>query len=105
MKAFVLITTVAIIATTGCSRKQHLSEFHGKSFEAAFVSQRATAATAVTEGPVTGLDSQEAAIIADSYRNSLARKSEKVAEEPILLVAPPSRERGAAALRPSVPKE
>lgn len=105
MRTVALAALVASLAIVGCSRKQHLSKFHGQSYDAVFAAQRAPARAGPPQGPVEGLDSQEAAIISDSYRNSLARKTEKVDEQPLLLVAPPSRDRAAPALAPSVPKE
>jgi hypothetical protein len=53
---------------------------------------------------VDGLDSQEAAIISETYRTSLAPKDAKPKDEPILIVAPPSRD-APAKLMPSVPQE
>lgn len=94
----------ATIAAAGCGwRQQHLDPSFGKSYDAAFAAQHARAA-----GPpvaaVTGLDSQEAKIISESYRAHLAPKGQKVQEEPLIFIAPPSRERPQA-LAPSVPKE
>jgi hypothetical protein len=98
------IAGVAVALTAGCGwRKQHLRAEYGQSYDAAFNAQRVR-----RERPpatvVAGLDSQEAAIISDSYRTSLAPKGQNVEEQPVLIVAPPSRERPPA-LAPSVPKE
>jgi hypothetical protein len=56
--------------------------------------------------PVSGLDSQEAAVISGAYLRSLAPKNAQVNEEPMLLVAPPAQGGGygSTKLAPSVPK-
>jgi hypothetical protein len=96
------VAVLAVLAIAGCAgRKQHLIPDFGKSFDAAFAAQRAGTGPAEA---VTGLDSQEAAIISDGYRASLAPKGQKAEEQPLLLIAPPSRERPQP-LAPSVPKE
>jgi hypothetical protein len=100
----VLWIAVLVSSAAGCGwRKQHLGRDFARSNDAVFAAQRvrkeAPPATAVA-----GLDSQEAAIISDHYRASLAPKGQKVGEEPVILVAPPSRERPQP-LAPSVPKE
>jgi hypothetical protein len=98
------IAGVAVALTAGCGwRKQHLRADHGQSYDAAFSAQRARSER-TPAAVVSGLDSQEAAIISDSYRASLAPRDRKVEEPPVVLVAPPSRERPPV-LAPSVPKE
>ena len=87
----------------GCARA-HLQRSFGQSTEAALM-QQAPARTGA-KGAVSGLDSEEAEIIADAYRRSLAPKEVKVTEEPVIYVAPPSAYSARApALAPSVPKE
>jgi hypothetical protein len=67
---------------------------------------RAQAAPAAKRtNSVEGLDSQEASIIAESYRRSLAPKDQKVQDEPVIIVAPPDRGTPRQALAPSVPRE
>ena len=91
-----------LFALTSCGwRRDHLTQAYGESFRASFAAQHQTKEAA---SAVTGLDSQEAAIISDAYRASLIPKGVKSAEEPLILVAPPSRERQQP-LAPSVPKE
>ncbi len=99
-KTIVLTLGVAALA---CSNRQHLSDAYASSYDAAFRVQ----APAPAGGPAratTGLDSQEAAIVSDSYRKSLAPKDAKTTDQPVLYVAPPSRDY-AQPLAPSVPKE
>jgi hypothetical protein len=93
-----------LLAIAGCGgRKQHLDKHFAQSTVQAFAVQRLERSGAPAAA-VTGLDSQEAAIISDAYRSRLAPKGVKVEEEPIILVAPPTRERRYP-LAPSVPKE
>jgi hypothetical protein len=99
-----LCVILVLAAGAGCGgRKQHLIEGYGSSYDPLFASQRVGKPSAPAVA-VTGLDSQEAAIISDDYRQSLAPKGHKVGEEPVVLVAPPSKERPIP-LAPSVPKE
>jgi hypothetical protein len=98
-----LALAVAISAISCGFRKSHLTEDFAKSYDATFAAQRVR----VSKDPasaVLGLDPQEAAITWDAYRASLAPQGKEGKEEPILLIAPPSRDR-MTPLRPSVPKE
>ncbi len=89
----------------GCASRAHLTESQGQAYAAAFA-QQGPPPKGQIRGPVSGLDSQEAAIISETYRRGLAPKNVPVKEEPILIVAPPSRGAGGyGALAPSVPKE
>lgn len=94
---------VAAVGIAGCGgRKQHLIEGKGTSYYAAFDGQ-AVRREHGPATPVAGLDSQEAAIVSQSYRTRLAPKETKPVDQPILMVAPTH---GAAQpLAPSVPKE
>ncbi len=101
-----LLAAVAAVATAaslmgGCSGRQHLARGYGVSREA-FRAQRAVPEPAGAPD-VTGLDSQEAAIVADSYRRSLAPKGAQVEEEPVIMLAP-QKPVQRAPLPPSVPK-
>lgn len=102
MRWFQLAPALTAAALLGCAARTHLTETQGQACSAAF-SRQAPAPLKVT-GPVKGLDSQEAAIIAEGYRASLAPKQVQVKEEPLVLVAPPQRGTPALPL-PSVPKE
>jgi hypothetical protein len=104
--AALMIAAVAAVATAaslagGCSRREHLVRGYGVSREA-FRAQRAVQEPSGAPD-VTGLDSQEAAIIADGYRRSLAPKGAQVEEEPVILLAP-QKPVQRAPLPPSVPK-
>ncbi len=93
-------------AGTGCGwRQQHLIEGYGNSYDPTFAAQRARKDKPPAVA-VNGLDSQEAAIISERYRVTLAPKGQRapLGEEPVIMMAPPSRERPEQ-LAPSVPKE
>jgi hypothetical protein len=102
----VLIFAFVVAAASGCARKAHLTKQFGSSYDAAFATQSPNAAgkTPVAEA-TTGLDSQEAAIISDSYRTSLAPKGVDVGEPPVLVLSPSRGEARSAMPPPSVPKE
>jgi hypothetical protein len=99
------ILTAALLGSLAlaCART-HLSRSHGESYDAAFSQQRAVVKPAAKKSAL-GLDSQEAEIIADGYRRSLAPKALKPTEEPVIYVAPPAAYQRPPALPPSVPKE
>ncbi len=97
----VVVAAIVVALIGGCGGNRHLSRGYGVSREA-FRAQRASPAPAPAPD-VTGLDSQEAAIIADGYRRSLAPKGAKVEEEPVILLAP-QKPVQRAPLAPSVPK-
>jgi hypothetical protein len=95
---------LAGLAAGGCSRA-HLTSSHGRAYHEAFAVQDANPNRKATKS-VHGLDSQEAAVIAGSYRKSLAPKTESVNTGPQLLMISPNRGGGGAAaeaLAPSVP--
>ncbi|OFX23364.1 MAG: hypothetical protein A2V77_00705 [Anaeromyxobacter sp. RBG_16_69_14] len=100
------LAVLLVASLAGCARAR-ITPTHGKAYSAVFA-QQAPAKAKVT-GPVSGLDSQEAAIISLSYRRGLASKETQPREEQqsILLLAPPSAQGGGygAKLAPSVPSE
>ncbi len=97
------LAAILVAGLAGCARA-HITPTHGKVYAAAFAQQ--SPAKAKVSGPVTGLDSQEGAIISEAYRRGLGAKGAAPKEEPqILLVAPPQRGYGATKLAPSVPPE
>lgn len=94
---------VLCLALSACGGGKHLSKNHGDSYLKAFAVQqeRTTKPPAVA---VVGLDAQEASITTDNYRGTLAPKGGEAKEEPVVIVAPPSREQPMRP-PPSVPKE
>jgi hypothetical protein len=100
----VSLSVVLAAASICCAARHHMIETQGQSYTRAFARQAPVRDRIV--GPTGGLDPQEASIIADVYRQSLVPKKVKVSEEPVILVAPPSRQGTTHALpAPSVPKE
>jgi len=86
-----------------CSRV-HITPTHGRAYHATFAAQDANP-DRKTNKSLNGLDSQEAAIIAGSYRKALAPAAAAPAGGPQLLLMNPNRGGGAeAAMAPSVPQ-
>ncbi len=96
----------AALLLASCGR-EHLWAARGRAYHTELARQQAPRpAGAKRAEPVVGLDSQEAAIIAESYRQSLAPKGTKAPEQPVLLIAPQREGQGRVALPlSSVPKE
>ncbi len=96
----------ALLLLIACSSRQHLWEARGRAYQENLALQAPPpppGAKAAKAAP--GLDSQEASIIAASYRHSLAPKEEKVNEQPLMIVSPQTGQAGYALPPPSVPKE
>jgi hypothetical protein len=83
MKA--LILTAAALMLVGCDRT-HLSQHFGKRNRQAFATQVIDPRAGQYAKPTYGLDPEEAAIIADSYRKSLAPSKKEPAKAPILVI-------------------
>lgn len=86
-----------------CGPRAVITASHGKAYRAAFDQQRLPEAQR-RAAPPPGLDSQEAAIIADSYRSSLAPKGSRADEQAPVILLTPQGQQGQRALMPSVPK-
>jgi len=99
--AFALFTASALLSA-GCSRA-HLTDSHGRAYHEAFAAQDANPNRKGNKS-VHGLDSQEAAIIAGSYRKALAPKAEGGNAQNQLLMVSPNRPGAEAAVAPSVPQ-
>jgi hypothetical protein len=98
------LLVIAAFAAAGCTGSTHLTENFGKSYRATMRAQHT--GDAVPKQAVKGLDSEEATIIASSYRKSLAPKGQTSEAQPeILYVAPQRGDGGRAQLAPSVPQE
>jgi ABC-type Fe3+ transport system substrate-binding protein len=91
------------LALSACGGGQHLKAGHGDSYLKAFAVQQERTGKPPAVA-VVGLDAQEAGITTDNYRGTLAPKGKEAKEEPVLIVAPPSREQPMRPA-PSVPKE
>jgi hypothetical protein len=104
MKRVLGCAAAALVAGLGgCYSHAHLSQSQGVSFSATFARQ-VSASRPTDKGPVSGLDSQDAAIIAQTYHRSLAPRNTTPREQPILMVGP-SSEPSAYVPPPSVPRQ
>jgi hypothetical protein len=77
MRPSVLLTsllTSILILGAGCASRVHLTKSHGRSVQAAFSSQVANPEAGKSGRSPTGLDAQEASIVARNYRRSLVAK-------------------------------
>lgn len=84
-----LMIFCGLILAAGCADRNHLTASYGQAFRTA-LSRQAANPEAGQAGPSKGLDSQEAAVIASSYRTSLAPEKAKAKQETLLMVAPPT---------------
>lgn len=66
----ILAAAGALVLTLGCAPREHLRKDWGRSVHARFAKQQVFLEPA--EGMATGLDSEEAAMINASYRQSMA---------------------------------
>lgn len=98
----VLGVVVIVAALAACSSRATITPTHGQAYRGAF--DRQVANRAPKAKPPAGLDSQEAAIVAESYRASLVPKGAEVEESPVLVVTPQKQQRPPP-LAPSVPRQ
>ena len=99
------IETLALVgaaALAACSTRATITPTQGRSYRAAF--ERQVSNPAARSKPPAGLDSQEAALVAEAYRASLVPKGAGVREEPVIVVTP-QRQQKAPPLAPSVPRQ
>lgn len=97
------MVALAGLFVAACGPKASLIPHFGSSYHAAFAAQTARVGKEPAQA-IVGLDSQEAAITSENYLGTLAPKGKEAKQEPMILVAPPSRE-SPPQLMPSVPKE
>jgi hypothetical protein len=97
-----LALALVLCGLGACSRTR-LTPTHGRAFHEAFAIQDANPNRKGNKS-LNGLDSQEAAIIAGSYRKALAPKADAPSGGNQLLMINPNRGGGAEALAPSVPQ-
>jgi hypothetical protein len=94
------LLVAGVLSGAGCNRA-HLTATHGRAYHEVFTAQDANPGRKDAKS-VNGLDSQEAAVIAGSYRKALAPKGENGGAQPQLLMVAPPRGEGPS-LPPSVP--
>jgi hypothetical protein len=100
---FVLGLAILVPALGGCSRA-HLTATHGRAYHEIFAAQDANPARKGSKS-ISGLDSQEAAIIAGNYRRALSPKADTAASSSQMLMMNPNRGgvNDSAQLAPSIP--
>jgi hypothetical protein len=103
---FAALALAGVLATgLGACSRAHITPTHGRAFHQVFAIQDANP-NRKNNKSLNGLDSQEAAIIAGSYRKGLAPKAESGAAGPQLLMVAPNHGGGmdsSVQLPPSVP--
>jgi hypothetical protein len=82
-----IIGTAACLV--GCGARQHLTPTHGLAYRSMLRMQVANPNAAESSEAETGLDSQEAAIVAEAYRQGLipAGSQAKADKSPVLMIA------------------
>ncbi len=106
-RSALLCTAAALLALTigACAGRPYLTADFGKASHAIFARQVIHPDAGNKPLASLGLDSQEAALVAESYRRSLTPKGAQVQEEqPLILMAPPTKA-PEGKLAPSVPPE
>jgi FMN-dependent NADH-azoreductase len=98
------LLVMAAVVAAGCTGSSHLTENFGKSYRETMRAQH-TGDAALAKQAVKGLDSEEATIVASSYRKSLAPKGQTSDAQPEILYVAPQRDGGQTQLAPSVPQE
>lgn len=76
MKLVLALLATSLVGTVGCADRTYLTKSHGRAYSEAF-GRQAVEPQPRSEGEADrtqGLDSQEAAVVAGSYRRSLAGK-------------------------------
>lgn len=93
-------------AQLGCASRANLTRSHARAYQSAFAQQMANPVPRQTNlAAIQGLDSQEAAAVSQTYRQSLAPKEDgaAAANQPMLMVNPRATQ-PPAPLAPSVPE-
>lgn len=99
----VLFGLAAAVSVGACSRT-HLTATHGRAYREVFAAQDANPNRKGSGKSVHGLDSQEAAIIAGSYRKALAPQAAPVnGQNQLLMISPQRPADTSAGLPASVP--
>jgi hypothetical protein len=100
-----LLIGIVCLGSGACAARAHLTEGHGRAYGEAFARQAAQPPSQSKQA-TQGLDAQESASIAGSYRQSLQAKGQAREQPPVLFVAPPGRGRNEPFVPPpSVPEQ
>jgi hypothetical protein len=97
---FRLWLVLIVIGAAACDRT-HLSACYGQSVRRAFKAQVIDPAAGERPGNTQGLDPEEAAIVAKSYRESLSPKREDTGRMPLVVM--PTAQPGGGVPLPNVP--
>ena len=81
-----LLLGVAALAAVGCDRTHLRSATSGQAVRRAFKAQVINPAAGERSAKEQGLDPEEAAIVAKSYRESLSPKKEESSRTPLVVV-------------------
>lgn len=84
----VALALLLLPLAVGCASRNNLTASHGRAYHEAFARQVANPEAGKQPVANKGLDPQEAAVISDSYRASLAPKGQSTQQEQLLLIAP-----------------
>jgi hypothetical protein len=100
-----LVAAASFAVCLGACSRAHITPTHGRAYREAFAVQDANPNRAKEPKSINGLDSQEAAIIAKSYRKELAPKVDQPQGNQLLMLSPNYQGGGgqATVLAPSVP--
>ncbi len=79
---------VLLPLAVGCASRNHLTAGHGRAYHEALARQAANPEAGKEPVASKGLDPQEAAVISQGYRASLAPQGGTVEHQPMLMVAP-----------------
>jgi hypothetical protein len=102
MRTAVIATALAAALGAGGCGRAHLNPAQGAASRQAFASQQVRPSPQWRSAS-TGLDPQEADVVAQGYFRGLAGKARTEAPEPVIFVAP-QQQGQAAQLAPSVPR-
>jgi hypothetical protein len=89
MRSTALVVGLLLAGLAGGCSRAHLTATHGRAYHEVFTAQDANPNRKTTKS-VHGLDSQEAAVIAGSYRKSLAPQATATNTGPQLLMINPN---------------
>jgi hypothetical protein len=95
MKKTALLLLALPLCIAGCAPRNHLTAGHGRSYHEALARQAVNPQAGSQPVASKGLDPQEAAVISQGYRASLAPKGQTAEQQPILLVSPSAQKAGA----------
>ena len=90
----ILAFALFALPLAACASRNHLTADYGRSTHEAMARQTVNPDAGKQAATPKGLDPQEAAVIAASYRSSIAPKGEPSPQESTLIVAPSAQKGG-----------